>query len=182
MNKKPFTILELLAAFVVISILIGITLGIFALVRDKMNNSKTRAIIKQLDIAMQSYKIDQGYYFTDSSATGANFPNLASATQTASNISTAWWFKLNYNGAIDTNFIKCFEYQSLVGSGNIVSVAGYSYIKDAWGRPILYKQAGIFNPQMFDIASLGKDGRYGDNSSLGTEIGKGDDITNFNNN
>lgn len=180
-KNRLFSLIELLTVMGVIAVLLAITIGVFSLVRDKMNNSKTRAIIKQLDIAMQSYKLDQGYYFVDVNATGTNFPNLTTTSQTANNVSSAWWFKFNFN-SIDTVFIKNFEYQSLVASGNIVSVTGFSYITDAWGRPLLYKYPGIFNPQMFDIGSLGKDGRYGDDKSTGSDFGQGDDITNFNNN
>lgn len=171
MPKKNafFSLIELLTVMVVIAILLGITIGIFSLVREKMNNSKTRAIIKQLDIAMQSYKLDQGYYFPNSTAFVQPY-------------TTSNYFKLNFSSVIDKNFIKCFEYQSLVGSGNIVSVAGYSYIKDSWGNPVLYKSPGTFNSQMFDLGSLGKDGKYGDNSTDPAKFGQGDDITNFNNN
>lgn len=187
-QKNFFSLIELLTVMAVIAILLAITIGIFSLARDKMNNSKTRAIIKQLDIALQSYKLEQGYYFVDSNTINVNFPDLASAAQTSWNISASWWFKLNYNNSVDIEFIKDFEYQTLIGSGNITDKAlngatlNYSYVKDAWGRPILYKYPGTFNPQMFDIGSLGRDGRYGDNSNSSNDFGKGDDITNFNNN
>lgn len=174
-KKKFFSLIELLTVMAVIAVLLGITIGIFSLVRDKMNNSKTRAIIKQLDIAMQSYKLDQGYYFSQStgffSKADTNYSNT--------------YFKLNYNNSKDTAFIKCFEYQSLVGSKNILTQPGTTneYVVDAWGNPVLYRYPGIFNPQMFDIGSLGRDGLYGSGSATDSNLfGQGDDITNFNNN
>jgi len=173
-----FSLIELLTVMAVIAVLLGITIGVFSLVRDKMNNSKTRAIIKQLDIAMQSYKLDQGYYFASNNAFATFTPPALPPSAT--------YFKLNFNGVIDTIFIKCFEYQTLKGRGSILTVSGYSYIVDAWNIPILYKYPGTFNPQMFDIGSLGKDGYYGDKSTNTTndplKFGQGDDITNFNNN
>ncbi|OGV18316.1 MAG: hypothetical protein A2X47_06360 [Lentisphaerae bacterium GWF2_38_69] len=171
MNRKNFTIIELLAVFVVIAILIGITIGVYSLVWEKMKNSKTRAIVKQLDIALQSYKIDQGYYFTNTTSY-ANPPSDNNR------------FKFDYGVTNkDKDFIKCFEYQSLVGSGNIKAQGtSYEYIVDAWANPLLYKCPGEFNPEMFDIGSLGKDGKYGSNSDDPNDFGQGDDITNFNNN
>ena len=155
-KNKLFSLIELITVIAIITVLLAVTIGVFSLVRDRMNNSKTRAIIKQLDIALQSYKLEQGYYFIDVSANGTDFPNLSSGSQTANDINSAWWFKFNFNNAVDTEFVKNFEYQSLVGSKNITNklpdgtTLNYYYIKDAWDRPLLYKYPGIFNPEMFD--------------------------------
>lgn len=172
-RKSFFSLIELLTVMAVIAILLAITIGVFSLARDKMNNSKTRAIIKQLDIAMQSYKLEQGYYFFN----GTAYPTLPADLKPNS-------LQFNFAGinTPDMDFIKCFEYQTLKGKGSILTTTGYSYFIDSWGTPILYKYPGIFNPQMFDIGSLGKDGKYGDNSNSSNDFGKGDDITNFNNN
>ena len=173
LKNRFFSLIELLTVMAVIAILLAITIGIFSLVRDKMNNSKTRAVIKQLDIAMQSYKIDQGYYFPQSTAF-ANLPPI-------SNIDINR-LRFNLNKNVDTTFFKNFEYQSLVGSKMITTYGTDSCVQDAWGNKILYKCPGDFNTQMFDIGSLGRDGQYGDNSNNASDFGKGDDITNFNNN
>jgi hypothetical protein len=125
---------------------------------------------------MQAYRIDQGYYFV-------NINTLQSLIEASDPVNSSNRFKFNLDGNIDTVFVKYFDYESLRGGGYIKTVTGaggYAYIVDAWGRSLLYKCPGYVNSSMFDLGSLGKDGKYGDNSANSADFGKGDDITNFN--
>jgi len=181
-KKNHFTLIELLVVMVIIAILFSMTIGLIGLINDKTKISGTEAIVKQISAAMQAYRIDQGYYFTNTSA----FQSLSSS---ADPVDPSNRFKFNLGGNIDTEFIKYFDYESLRGRGYIKTVTGaggYAYIVDAWGRSLLYRTPnnpltnGTVNSSMFDIGSLGKDGKYGDNSTNPADFGKGDDITNFN--
>ena len=176
--KKCFSLIELLIVMSIIMILFVITVGLFGLVNDKISISKTEAIIKQISVAMQAYRADQGYYFMSTST-------LQSLTPAADPVSSSNRFKFNLDGYIDGEFVKYFDYESLKKSGYIKTVtgtSGYSYIVDAWGRSLIYKCPGNTNNTMFDLGSLGKNGKYGDNplNTATTDFGKGDDITNFN--
>lgn len=181
--KRCFSLVELLVAMVIIMILFGIAVGLFALINDKIKISKTEVIVKQISAAMQAYRADQGYYFMNPTP----FQSLSSDTDP---VNADNRFKLNLGEVVDTEFIKYFDYESLKGRSYIRTVTGaggYSYIVDAWGRSLLYRTPdanpptnGIINSSMFDIGSLGKDGMYGNNSANPADFGKGDDITNFN--
>lgn len=184
-KKNDFTLVELLAVMVVIAILFSIAIGVIWLVNDKIKTSKTEAIVKQISAAMQAYRADQGYYFMSNDSSGG-LKSLITGTDPVDSTNR---FKFNFGGNIDTEFIKYFDYESLRGRGYIKTESGTNnaYIVDAWGRSLLYRTPngnpptnGVVNTSMFDIGSLGKDGKYGDNSTDPTDFGKGDDITNFN--
>lgn len=182
-NKNNFSLIEILTVIVIIAILFSVTIGLFGLINDRIKISRTEAIVKQISIAMQAYKADQGYYFVNTTA----LQPLSSAEDPV-NVSNR--FKFNLNGNVDTEFIKNIDYQPLIKGEHIKTISGaggYSYIVDAWGRSLLYRTPngnpptnGVVNSLMFDIGSLGKDGKYGDNSTDPANFGKSDDITNFN--
>jgi len=182
-RENSFTLIELLAVIIIIAILFSIAVGLVGLIKDKTKISITEAIVKQIDVAMQAYKADFGYYFVNTNS----FQSLSTASDP---VNPSNRFRFNLSGYIepDTEFIKYFDYESLKGRGYIKTESGTNnaYIVDAWGRSLLYRTPnnpltnGTVNSSMFDIGSLGKDGKYGDNSNNPTDFGKGDDITNFN--
>ncbi|HJO92049.1 MAG TPA: type II secretion system protein GspG [Victivallales bacterium] len=176
---KLFTLIELMAVFVILAILAGITIGVYGLIGDSNTNTKTETTVKQLSIAMQAYKLETGYYFQEPSDA---FKNPLNTTITYDNMKdNVLKFNTSSPSSIDTEFIKHFSYETFKGNGIIENPGtSSSYFVDAWGRPIIYRNPGEFNTTMFDICSLGKDGRYGDDSSDADDFGKGDDITNFN--
>lgn len=177
-KNQRFSLIELICVMCVIMILIAISMRLYSNYIDSSKNAQTKALIAQLTSALQAYKIDQGYY----PAGATSYPDpLASSGVPSEN-----HFKFNYGIATsnkaDTALTQYFDYQRLKGTGFIYSNASpsYEYIKDSWGNPLLYSNPGVFNDTMFDIGSLGKDGKYGDNSTSSSDYGKGDDITNFN--
>ena len=185
-RRNNFTLIELLASMAVIAILLSVIIGVFGLINDKIKISRTEAVVKQISVAMQAYRDDHGYYFVSDDTIGG----LKSLTTGTDPVDPANRFKFNFGGNVDVNFVKYFDYESLRGRGYIKTVTGaggYAYIVDAWGRSLLYRTPngnpptnGVVNSSMFDLGSLGKDGKYGDNSSNSADFGKGDDITNFN--
>jgi type II secretory pathway pseudopilin PulG len=176
-KHKLFTLIELLAVFVILSILIAMTVGVYGLIVDSNANTRTETTIKQLSVGMQAYKLETGYYFQTPTV---DFINLAAGKEITSSTQNLLTFNTS-SGDIDTEFIRHFSYETFKGNGTIKNQGTTSsYFIDAWGRPIIYRNPGEFNTTMFDIGSLGKDGKYGDNSKFANDFGKGDDITNFN--
>lgn len=163
-NKKHFSLLEILSVMTIIVILFTITVGLFGLFIDRMKNTKTETLVKQISFAMQAYRADHGFYFV----------NTTSSSDTPR-------FKFNLGDSVDTEFVKDFDYEPLRSGGFIKTESGqYAYFVDAWGNPLIYECPGNINKTMFDLGSLGKDGMYGSKSSDPADFGKGDDITNFN--
>ena len=169
---RSFTLVEFLVACVVIFAILGIFLGFYGLIIDRVRIAKTSALVKQLSVAMQAYREDQGYYFSNTSS----YDTITTPGEVGSNN----YFVFNVGSTVDTEFVKLFDYEKLLSAGYIKSSGTDSYFIDAWNVPLIYKSPGSFNPEVFDLGSVGKDGMYGNNSNGWANFGKGDDITNFN--
>ena len=128
-KKSSFTMIELLAAMLIIGILAGMLVGVYSLISTKVKNGRTRALIKKVEMAMISYKHDTGYYFQQAT--------LGNLTINAS----------------DDEFVKRIDYSRMQGSNEINSDG---VIIDAWGDPILYQCPGTHNTTLFDLISKGK--------------------------
>ncbi len=59
MKKHAFTIIELMVVLVVISILVGITLPRFKGMRDEANVTRAKSELKTIQVAVESYYINQ---------------------------------------------------------------------------------------------------------------------------
>ena len=127
-----FTLIELLAAFTVIIILMGIAIGSYSLVSEKNRRTKTKALIKKLELAMRAYKHDKGYYFQQSIAG-----------------------PLVIDPATDPDFVKHIDYSRMKNTGEINSS---NQAIDAWGNLIIYQCPGSHNRTLFDLISYGKNG------------------------
>jgi type II secretion system protein G len=138
--KKLFTIIELLAAIVIIIILMGITVGVYSYISTKTKNDRTEATIKKLEMAMRSYRHDIGYSFQQSA-----LGNLSINTS-------------------DSEFLKHISYSRMDKTNEISD----GIAVDAWGNPIKYQCPGSHNTKMFDLISYGKNGI--DNSGAGDDI------------
>ncbi len=172
-KKYSFTIIELSITVAIIAVLISLSLGVYTYFSSKSNILKTETLVHSINIAMQSYKQDIGYYFQEPSSNfSSNSTNFGSVNN------NILWF--NKGGNIDLEFIKYFDYQRFAGLKNIDQYTTNDYyFKDSWGNPMLYKYPGKYNTETFDFGSVGPDGKFGDNSNNASDFGKGDDITNF---
>ena len=61
-ERKNFTLVEILAVIAIIAILAGLTMGISSLVMRKAADTKTTAAIKYVEIALEKFKNENGYY------------------------------------------------------------------------------------------------------------------------
>jgi general secretion pathway protein G len=60
MNRKGFTIIELLAVIAVILILAGLLTAVIGLAKDKAQRTKAQAEIASLSLAVKTYESDYG--------------------------------------------------------------------------------------------------------------------------
>ncbi|OGV55701.1 MAG: hypothetical protein A2017_03205 [Lentisphaerae bacterium GWF2_44_16] len=187
-SRRSFvTLVELLAVMFILSVLLGLSIGVFQYASSKSAESKTRALIKKVEVALENYKSKYGYYI----------PAISSGDWTDVNVgrnqihatSRVCAFYLDYpafNLMIDGESLKAADTQKDAGAPN------RSWLVDTFGSPIYYRCPGLFNRTSFDIGSLGSDAKLGDavavsDANFGTASaakgswGKGDDITNFTN-
>ena len=151
-KKRLFSLIELLVAISIVTILAGMVLGGLSAITNKMDIADTKANIMALQDALLKYYADKGVY-----------PAIIPAT------------KAPKSGLIDSSYFSQTELEELRKYG----VSGFSSdgsLLDAWGNPILliyekdyasYPSAGKFkmgtadvyqNIRTFQIISGGKDG------------------------
>lgn len=160
-RRSPFTIIELLAVMVIISILAALILGVSKYATDKSREAKTLSHLQALEDAIEQFKEDRGYY-----------PPTAGFTNGTIQLGDQFAFGEK---------LKDLPANHRLQSGNFVnSQTGVPYIPgynggpylDASGRPFLYRcddSTDQKNKNSFDLWSAGRDG------IVNTE----DDITNW---
>ena len=62
MRKKTFTLVEMLCVVAIIAILCGIIFGASGAIRSRNAEIKTRAMLKEIEIALEECKQKFGYY------------------------------------------------------------------------------------------------------------------------
>ncbi len=62
MHKKNFTLIEVLAVISIIAVLTGLVAAGYSAVRSQNHRSKTIAMMKKMEIALDLYRNDWGYY------------------------------------------------------------------------------------------------------------------------
>ena len=158
--KYRFSLIELLTVCSIILILAGIGIGVYSLVQRKMNDSRCKAMIAKMSIALENYKAKTGYYIQAA--------NTASALYIDS-YSTAVPPLYNLNNEIDIP-------NNEIG-GRTAAMWSRGAWKDPWDREFRYQCPGTHNRMSFDLYSFGAD-----KLSTGTDTDptKADDITNWN--
>jgi prepilin-type N-terminal cleavage/methylation domain-containing protein len=168
--RQSFTLVELLAVIAILVILMGIGIGAFAYANRRIADTRTRTLIKQIEMAQEAYKQEFGYYVQR-----ATIGNLTVKPTTT-------------GGQPKDDFSDFLDFETLKGNNTTVSGAFYTFV-DAYGTPLRYRCPGRKNKTSFDLGSLGPDVKYGDKSTYGIteanenniygKFGQGDDITNF---
>ena len=195
-NRNSFTLVELLTTIAILAVLAGIALGVTKLVFTKAHESKNQAVIKMIEIALEQYKNQFGYY--PNSAANPN-PFVMDAVDLSKNNKDPLNLKYNMWQFFDENFKNAHTKTGKVfvkfadGTGKQITA---TYVTDALGNPLIYRCPGLFNMSSFDLGSAGEDGCLGDkgvliNANMKIEgipdndykkFGQGDDIVNFTNN
>jgi type II secretion system protein G len=74
MKTKKFTLIEVLTVMVIISILMGMMVAGAGAVRSRNASSKTIGLMKQIEMGLEQFRNDWGYYPQQAVAGPFNFP------------------------------------------------------------------------------------------------------------
>ncbi len=129
-ESRGFTLVELLAVVLIILIVAGLTVSIAKRVGERANISHTQALVAKLELGIEAFKLDNGYYPT-SSVYRSSFPFFHAEKDNS---------RLLYSQLLSSK-----KYVSLSPS-EIVTADGAPYIVDAWGTPIVYHRPVNFVP------------------------------------
>lgn len=186
-QKKNYTLIEILAVIAIIAVLAGLTVGVSSLVMRKSADTKSTAAIKYVEMALEKFKNENGYYPT--SANGG--VDILKFEKNPNNTAPA--FRLS----------KLFDEKFRSANTKSITLSGteYLYVTDGYGNPMIYRSPGYFNKGKYDLGSVGKDKKVGDgasgevvpgslnsnglfshsnlNSQFQAHFGQGDDIVNF---
>ena len=172
--RRNFTLVEILVVMAILAVLMGMGLGVYSLAMGAAKRSKTEALIKKIEIALETVKSKHGYYFQSNIMPGNKFvipknpssllltpPTLASLTGTIE--TTAF-----PDAEALATFIKAIDYESFKNAHTKeIEISGIKVlvIIDAWERPLFYKCPGTVNTGTFDIISAGGDGLVTDGAT-----------------
>ena len=135
---RSFTLLELLVVIAIIAILSGILLPAAMQAWSRAYVEKAKAAVSALEVAINMYKTDIGYY-PDSGDAWVDSALLVTALTT------------DQGGSWHGPYMP-FKEDEIV-SGNFV---------DPWGNSYRYRKTGVKNPNSYDLYSYGPDGPTGD--------------------
>lgn len=169
MSRPPrfaaFTIIEMVVVIAVIILLVGLILFIYPMVQ--INSMKTQAVtgIRELSVAIENYKTDNGGYPQDPTRTDTLDARDSVASQSTGvgspyAISSLYLYEClsgdtNDNGVIDPNetgksyapdFFKPSRLFGPTVNGRLTSV---QYIKDPFGNSYGYSTAGLLLEQEY---------------------------------
>jgi Tfp pilus assembly protein PilE len=132
-SVSTFTLIEILTVVALLAFLMSISVAGYRIAMSKAAESDTKAIIAQIEIAMEAYKAKTGYYIQQKD--GDAFP-----------IDTPVDDKVDF-----TDFLP--SYQKWTQNGTIMS----GKLTDSYGTEFKYRCPGIHNRGGFDIESPGQD-------------------------
>ena len=186
-QTKNFTTTELLVVMAIIAVLMAMGLGVYSFASGKMAETRTRGTLKKLEVALEQYKEKFGYYIQQPVYGYFLLDKADSTTLTSQD-----YVKNNFCQFIDFEQMKrndCTE--TATGSGRY-------HVIDGFGGKILYRCPGFFNKDKYDLVSAGSnaamgnkastydfdplsnvEGASGPTATAQSDLGKGDDITNF---
>ena len=170
--STSFTLIELLAVMVVISILAVVSLGVAHYVSAKAGTARARAEIAAMENALESFKNDTGYYPQGggyysiiTNGFGANSMATANASTNVYNAVAGGAKKyMSFRASQLTTQQFIFGGGSWLGSlpggvgdTNIFPGVTITNIIDPFGTPYFYCSPGSNNPTSFDLWSFGPD-------------------------
>jgi len=164
MRKNSFTLLEILIVIGIIAILAALTVGGLQFAGDKSDEAKTRAIMKEFEMALEKYKSDKGTYPI------IKDPNEVVFSSDDDSSPYKYWEKFRVGKYLGGNLPEVKENNK-----------HYFYLKDGYDNSFWYCYPGKKNKGKYDLWSMGPDGKHGNGSSDADKAGEegSDDICNW---
>lgn len=164
-NRSGFTLVELLVVMAIIAVLAGLVLGTAGFMQKKAAKDRARAEIKAMELALESYKADNGVYPRNATTDGLD----AKSTPTTSYAPSSKFLYAQLSGDFDYNSTTPatgkaymeFKPNMLSGTkdakGNFTTV---NYLLDPFGNSYGYSTANQADPNKgynptFDLWSTG---------------------------
>lgn len=164
-NIRFFTLIELLAAMVIITILSLLGFGVYSHVTDAAKTARAQALLTQLETGLENFYERNGYY-PKSSAGGAFNPIVLTLgyDNTVREIDFGGQTLVDPTGDTPADRIQKKLFESFVKAVDLEnfkqSRAADGKLTDAWGGVIYYRTPGIFKTGSFDLVSAGPDGKF----------------------
>ena len=154
-NRRGFTLLELLTVISIIVILAGFVMPALNRARQKAFQTKVKAQIAGLELALSMYESDVG-----------RFPDTDFTTQNPDS---------GYGNVLVTWFVNDGKANPAGWEGPYMDFKDNEvdgdYVVDAWNQPFKYMQASPQRPDSFGLYSVGCNGV--------DEAGEGDELVNW---
>lgn len=135
-SHNRFTLIEILAVVGIIALLFAMSLAGYALFRLKMNRSRTNILINQLEVGLENYNLEHGYY-----------PQALEAKP----------FRMD-KADTNPNFRDHIDYEALKSK---IDTENDDTIRDHFNDYIWYQCPGSMRRSSFDLWSPGPDGTTG---------------------
>ena len=149
--RRNFTLVEVLAVIAIITILAGLSVGLYGLVTRRNQVAQTEALITRVGAACEQFRRQYGFY---PPTMDGNVFRLDLYPKTATGGEAFEEEQINFFlNALGEEMRGRSRRQMKLG-GNTVEI-----LVDAWGNPLYYASPGNRNQQSFDLASAGPDGK-----------------------
>jgi len=138
MHKHNFTLIEILVSVTIIAILAGMLIGGLNYASKRADTAKTQGQLEELQLALDAFKHDNGYYPPCTTATDVQFTLVSNV------------FSLQLDSAT-------FSFEKRGGKPylEIQLTSTPETLLDSWEHAIHYRCPGVHNPQGYDLWSDG---------------------------
>ena len=156
MGKKvlcKFTLIEILAVIAIIAILAAIGFGSYSYANSAARESATQTILKQLEVALESFKTELGYY----PSTKGDWHEIEIKKDSDGKL------LISLSGNAPNKQDRLSKIVARTADTEML----YRYTNsddklcDAWGGVIYYRSKGKINKTSFDLVAPGNDGKFG---------------------
>jgi general secretion pathway protein G len=151
-RQRYFTLVELLVVLAIIMLLAGLLVGGAGMVGRKSADAKTRAQINILEVALEQYRQEFGYFPISPAAIrlsrvfleGENYPSSSPTER-------------HHGLEKPSGILQAGKYFVAPGTLTYLAISGTDYAVDGYRQPYRYQCPGTHNPQTYDLWSYGAD-------------------------
>jgi len=168
--RAGFTLIELLAVVIIIATLVGLVFGLFHYVDTGVKVSRTKAELAAMEMAIDSFKLDQGYYPTSSIV-------RVSCSSQAEAMNSAMLYQALVNGP--RRYIQFTPRQiqnpytiQWAANPNSLGTIATNVIVDPWGRPYNYYCTAPPLVAMLNVNLYASTGQAWQGSLIGGQVNR----------